>query len=175
MYSIGDMVRRFGLSRTTLLYYEDKGLLVPARQLNSNYRIYSEADCERLALIKTYRRTGLPIEKIGRLLIDGEQDDREQILKAQLDTLTNQISILNTQRTLLSSILGKENFVQTLSKETWVELLASIGLDEEGQMNWHRLFEQKMPDAHEQFLRSLHLDTAEIIRIRTASAKTDPE
>ncbi len=173
MYSIGDMVRKFGLSRTTLLYYEDKGLLVPARRLNSNYRIYSEADCERLALIKTYRRTGLSVEKIGDLLHNGTNDDREEILKAQLDTVTNQISVLSTQRNMLSSLLGKSDFVKSLSKEAWVELLASIGLDEAGQLKWHRHFEQQMPDAHQQFLESLNLDAEEIHRIRTASAESD--
>ena len=66
--SICLMAKRFGLSRSTLLYYDSIGLLSPSERSDSNYRLYSGADVERMELIDVYRRAGLPLVDISRVL-----------------------------------------------------------------------------------------------------------
>ena len=56
-YSISQIARTCGLSRSTLLYYDRLGLLRPGRTA-SGYRIYRERDLERLDASLTAGRQG---------------------------------------------------------------------------------------------------------------------
>lgn len=56
-----------GLTRKAIEYYEEKGLLVPKRDEN-NYRIYGEEEVEKLKQISLYRRLGLSMGEIRKLL-----------------------------------------------------------------------------------------------------------
>ena len=47
MLTISQVASRFGLSRSTLLYYDTIGLLSPSLRSRANYRLYSPADVER--------------------------------------------------------------------------------------------------------------------------------
>lgn len=60
--------RRFGLSRSTLLYYDRIGLLRPSGRSEADYRLYSHADCDRLARICAFREAGLSLDDIAKLL-----------------------------------------------------------------------------------------------------------
>lgn len=50
MFNISALAKSVGLSRSTLLYYEKLGLLNGQRQQNG-YRVYSDADRQRLLLL----------------------------------------------------------------------------------------------------------------------------
>ena len=65
MYQVTELARQFGLSRSTLLYYDRIGLLSPSERSRANYRRYSASDRERLATICSLRRTGLDIGGIS--------------------------------------------------------------------------------------------------------------
>ena len=64
-----------GVSRQNIRFYEKQGLLHPARNKRNSYREYSEEDILRLKQIRLFRKLGMPIEEIRRLL-DGEKDFR---------------------------------------------------------------------------------------------------
>ena len=51
MFLITELAREFGLSRSTLLYYNRIGLLRPAGRSMAGYRLYSTKDRDTLALI----------------------------------------------------------------------------------------------------------------------------
>ena len=68
MYTIGQLSRCSGLSRSTLLYYDRKGLLNPTARTEANYRLYNDKDLTRLELILNYRETGISLEQIKQLL-----------------------------------------------------------------------------------------------------------
>jgi len=69
MHTIGQVSKRFGLSRSTLLYYDSIGLLVPSERSLSNYRLYSDKDIQRMELIYLYRQAGLSLDVIAKILI----------------------------------------------------------------------------------------------------------
>ncbi|MEL6373533.1 MAG: Cu(I)-responsive transcriptional regulator [Pseudomonadota bacterium] len=65
--NIGAAAARSGLPAKTIRYYEDIGLVVPARRANG-YRDYADADVNRLAFIHRARDLGFDIESCRRLL-----------------------------------------------------------------------------------------------------------
>lgn len=48
----------------------------------------------------------------------------------------------------------------------WTALFKEIGLDDETMHRWHRLFESRHPQGHENFLRWLGVDENRIKEIR---------
>ncbi|MGJ8569854.1 MAG: Cu(I)-responsive transcriptional regulator [Hoeflea sp.] len=65
--NIGDASEATGLPAKTVRYYEDIGLIKPARASNG-YRDYDEKDVHRLAFIQRSRSLGFTIEQCRSLL-----------------------------------------------------------------------------------------------------------
>src|SRR6185436_19993074 len=61
------IARRFGVSAKALRVYERTGLIAPARTV-SGWRVYGQADIERLAAIVALKQLGLPLKRIATLL-----------------------------------------------------------------------------------------------------------
>lgn len=81
MYTISALAKEFGLSRSTLIYYDKKNILKPsARMPHNNYRLYSEVDREKLHQICTLRSVGIPLVKI-KTIINHKESDFAEILK----------------------------------------------------------------------------------------------
>ncbi|MCG8524020.1 MAG: MerR family transcriptional regulator [Pseudomonadales bacterium] len=57
MYRISELAAQLSLSRSTLLYYERKGLITGKRQSNG-YRFYGEKDLQRLRLLQQLQAGG---------------------------------------------------------------------------------------------------------------------
>jgi hypothetical protein len=55
---------------------------------------------------------------------------------------------------------------QVMNKGEWVQLFREIGLDDEAMRAWHRLFEDRHPQAHQSFLEWLGLPEGVIRDIR---------
>lgn len=65
-YSITQLCQEFGATPRALRFYEEQGLLFPARR--DQTRIYSYKDRARLALIMRGRRVGLSVAEIRDIL-----------------------------------------------------------------------------------------------------------
>ena len=78
LYTIEQVSARTGLTKRTLRYYEEVGLLPPTGRTEGNYRRYNEEDIERLERIKKLRDLlGFTLADIRKLL--NAEDEREQI------------------------------------------------------------------------------------------------
>lgn len=73
-YSIRELARLSGLSTRTLRWYDEIGLLKPARVAESGYRYYGPAQVDRLQHILTYRALGLELARIRECLDDPSFD-----------------------------------------------------------------------------------------------------
>ena len=83
LFTIEQVAARTGLTKRTLRYYEEVGLLTPTDRTEGNYRRYSEADIQRLERIKKLRDLlGFSLADI-RELLDAE-DERGQIKVAYM-------------------------------------------------------------------------------------------
>jgi Cu(I)-responsive transcriptional regulator len=65
--NIGEAAARSGVPAKTIRYYEEIGLIRPARALNG-YRDFSEGDAHKLTFLGRARRLGFSIEDCRRLL-----------------------------------------------------------------------------------------------------------
>lgn len=170
--TIGDLARKLGLSRSTLLYYDKRGLLRPSGRSETNrYRNYGPEEWERARRILAFRDLGLSLDGIARIL-DG-RGSLAALLEQRLLTLGEQIAALRAQQRLVLAALGSPALSaqsRCLEKERWVEILAAAGLDEFGRARWHREFERLAPGAHQDFLEALGLPGPEIAAIRSEAA-----
>lgn len=79
-FLISDLTREFAISSRTIRYYEEKGLIKPART-KGNQRRYSPQDRFRLKWILRGKRFGYSLDEISRMLgmTDTQMDAAQQI------------------------------------------------------------------------------------------------
>jgi DNA-binding transcriptional MerR regulator len=108
-YTIGDLAREFHVTTRTIRYYEDRGLLTPARQ--RLVRIFSSRDRVRLKLALRGKRLGFSLREIKELfqLYDLARDEREQ-LSAFLSKLEKRKALLEQQREDIEVMLNEVEF-----------------------------------------------------------------
>ena len=63
-YTVQKLGKMAGVSTRTLRYYDEIGILKPARINSSGYRIYGQAEVDRLQQILFYRELGVSLENI---------------------------------------------------------------------------------------------------------------
>lgn len=171
MYTVGKFAKLFGLSRSTLLYYDEIGILSPSARSASNYRLYSDDDVRRMERINIYRGAGLPLDAIRKLLGE-ERDAAPGVLERHLQKLSREIARLREQQHLIGALLGNAQILRqsrSLTKDQWVALLAATGMSEDDMLKWHAEFEKNFPEAHQDFLESLGISKDEIAMIRKLS------
>jgi DNA-binding transcriptional MerR regulator len=168
MYTIGQVAKRYALSRSTLIYYHTKGLLKPSGRTNSNYRLYSDDDIEKLERIILFRNAGMPLSAIEGIL-DNTLDEVEAALERRLITINKEIQTLRSQQKVILQIIKNQGAIartRLITKEKWVAMLRAAGLDDNGMKSWHIEFERNSPEAHQDFLESIGIDSDEIASIR---------
>lgn len=172
METVGRLARRFGLSRSTLLYYDRIGLMSPRARSGAGYRLYSEEDVARLEKILLFREVGLPLEAIGTLLGGSEAGSVGEALERRLEAIQREIESLREQQGVILRLLqrgGAARRARALDKAAWVALLRATGLDDDDMWRWHVEFERMAPEAHREFLESLGIGAEEIASIRERS------
>ena len=63
-YTVQKLAQLAGVSSRTLRYYDEIGILKPARTNSSGYRIYGQQEVDRLQQILFYRELGVTLELI---------------------------------------------------------------------------------------------------------------
>lgn len=103
-YTVQKLGKMAGVSTRTLRYYDEIGILKPARINSSGYRIYGQTEIDRLQQIMFYRELGVSLDNIREIVtepsFDGAKalrEHREKLLekKEQLDLL-----IANVEKTI---------------------------------------------------------------------------
>jgi DNA-binding transcriptional MerR regulator len=65
---IGEVAERAALSLRTVRYYEEQGLVTPARRSEGGFRLYTEEQVQRLLLIKQMKPLDFTVEQMRELL-----------------------------------------------------------------------------------------------------------
>ena len=168
MLTIGQVAKKYSLSRSTLIYYDSKGILKPSGRSISNYRLYSENDLKLVERIILFRSAGLSIESIQHIL--GNKHGQVEIaLEKRLSKINKEIQALRTQQNLILQLIGNDRLLtnaRIMDKDTWVAVLDKAGLDDNGKRKWHQEFEAIAPEAHQDFLESIGIESEEINSIR---------
>lgn len=168
MFTIGQVAKKYSLSRSTLIYYDSIGVLTPSGRSESNYRLYSESDLKKMDRIQLFRSAGLSLDSIESLL-EKENSELDSTLEGRLLTINSEIQKLRNQQKVILNILENETLARDsrlMTKEVWVSILRAAGLDDAGMKNWHIEFERTSPEAHQDFLESLGIEKDEVAAIR---------
>src|SRR5512140_57759 len=121
METIGRLARRFGLSRSTLLYYDRIGLLPAPARSAAGYRRYGAEAVRRLELICVYRGAGVPLRGIRRLR-DGPRQGAAALLEQRLVALQAEQARIREQQDVILRLLGSPELARRyrgLDKDGW--------------------------------------------------------
>lgn len=107
-YGIGEVSDIVGISTRTLRYYEETGLLAPARGANG-YRRYTSADIDRLQEILLLRHMGMSLAEIPSALSATEEE--------RLQMLARHLGALKAERERLDTLIRTvENTIEHIEK-----------------------------------------------------------
>lgn len=95
-WTVGEIADRFGLETHVLRYWEDRGLLTPARN-GAGRRQYCEDDLVRVAVIMRSKAAGMSLEQI-QVMLDAGSADRHQVLEAHLADLDRRMAEMEQSR-----------------------------------------------------------------------------
>lgn len=118
-WTISELSKEFDITPRTIRFYEDQGILSPARQ--GRNRVYVARDRTRLKLALRGKRLGLQLAEIRDLIdmYDGPMDTTAQ-LKHYLSVLKAQRETLEQQKHDIEEILA-----EILTQQVQCEMLLS--------------------------------------------------
>lgn len=105
-YSVHKLSQLAGVSTRTLRYYDEIGILKPARINSSGYRIYGQAEVDRLQQILFFKALGVKLDAIKQIMTSPAYDAAKALQehRSQLLDKRNQLDVLiaNVEKTLAS-------------------------------------------------------------------------
>jgi MerR family transcriptional regulator, thiopeptide resistance regulator len=101
LLTVGAVARLAGVTVRTLHHYDEIGLVSPSGRSPAGYRLYAEADLDRLHAVLAYRELGFGLDDIAALLSgtgDPLQHLRRQhaLVRARIEHLTRLLGALET-------------------------------------------------------------------------------
>lgn len=115
-FTISQLSREFGITTRAIRFYEDQGLISPARE--GTTRIYSTRDRVRLKLVIRGKRLGLTLKEIANILdmYDSEPGEAGQ-LHYMLDRLQEQRDVLEKQRDDIDLTLAELDVIESQCRQ----------------------------------------------------------
>lgn len=104
MRKINEVCKSIGVSKRTLQYYDEFGLLSPSGYTEAGYRLYDDVAVEKLWKILLLRELGYPLKDIKRIINDPHFDLRNSIEK--------HIEILTKEKERLENLIGYANTIK---------------------------------------------------------------
>jgi DNA-binding transcriptional MerR regulator len=133
---INEVVKRTGLTKKAIRFYEQEELIAPLIDKENSYRSYSEEDVKRLLEITIFRGLDMPIKDIK--LAFQTSSSLNQLLENHKACLERDMEKLEKNITILNSILdNKDKSVQEVTSKLKV-LSDSIALDNKEKANYIR-------------------------------------
>lgn len=83
MMTVHEVSKLAGVSIRTLQYYDKIGLLHPTGYTDAGYRLYDDADLERLQRILLFRELEFPLKDI-KAIINSPDFDRSKALEQRI-------------------------------------------------------------------------------------------
>lgn len=121
LYSIGEISSAVNISKDTLRYYDEVGVLKPCMvDPDNGYRYYSEEQVAVIMKILEYKDYGFSLEQIKTLLVCKEESSIKDMFKTQYDNLYRQKNhltkiLLKLKRKMEVNDLEKTNRIKILS------------------------------------------------------------
>ncbi|HEY5584603.1 MAG TPA: MerR family transcriptional regulator [Ruminiclostridium sp.] len=94
-YTVQKLAKIAGVSARTLRYYDEIGILKPARINSSGYRIYGQSEVDRLQQILFYRELDVSLESIKDIVVTAPYYDCTKALREHRQKLLTKRERLN--------------------------------------------------------------------------------
>ena len=96
---IDEVSKLSGVSKRTLQYYDDEGIL-PVKRSKNNYRLYDDDTMERLWEILWYKEMGFDLKEI-KIILEGGKDT---VIEEKVNKINNTIRVLEAQKKVIEYI-----------------------------------------------------------------------
>lgn len=131
-YSIRDLAEEFGVTTRTIRFYEEKGLLSPAR--SGNRRIYSPSDRTRLRLILRGKRLGFSLDESAEIvLMYGSPGNNRKQLEHLIGRIREKRVDLKNQQRELQKMLKDLEAAENQFEAALLELKTPVEAGRESQ------------------------------------------
>ena len=116
-YTVQKLSELAKISSRTLRYYDEIGLLKPARINSSGYRIYGQKQVDRLQQILFYRALGVGLEEIKEILDNPNFNEVEALKEHQHKLLEKQKELELLLANVSKTIMLKQGRISMSNKE----------------------------------------------------------
>lgn len=126
MKKTSEISKMVGVSKRTLQFYDDEGV-IKAKRSENNYRLYDRDALENLWEIMIYKEMGLQLQEIRQLLLMPDTGKKEY-LKIKIKETEDRIGDLEEQKKFISLILtqGIPQMPDENTGVTYVERIAAM-------------------------------------------------
>lgn len=121
LMTVGTVARIAGLTIRTLHHYDEIGLVRPAERSGSGYRLYGQAEIERLQEVLFFRELGFGLRRIADILSRPDYE-RGSALLAQREMLVERADRLLAMIEAVDVALEARRTGMALSKEEMLEV-----------------------------------------------------
>ena len=137
---IGEVAERTEVTQRTLRFYEEKGLLKPPTRMEGGFRLYSEADIQRVEQIKQLKQLlGFTLAEIKEM-VDAEEVKLqlraeyrpEAALSQKKDQLLRAIAVTEQQSAVIRQKVGALAEMQSKLEERLATFQSWLGQIDEG-------------------------------------------
>ena len=128
-YTIQKLSRLAGVSTRTLRFYDEIGLLKPKRTSSSGYRIYGEAEVDRLQQILFFKQLSFSLDEI-KAAMDDPAYDAERSLVAHKQALLEKKTEIELLIKTVDATLDEKRGGRKMSDKEKFEGLKKELLDE---------------------------------------------
>ncbi len=140
-YTVQKLGSIAGVSTRTLRYYDEVGILKPARITSSGYRIYSEEEVDRLQQIMFYRELGVSIETIKEIITSPSFDKAAALREHREGLLTKRLQLDQLIENVEKTIARSEGKIKMSDKEKFEGF--KKGLIEENEKKYGKEIREK--------------------------------
>lgn len=112
---VEEVSRLSGVSKRTLQYYDDEGIL-PAKRSKENYRLYDEVAMEKLWEILWYKEMGFQLSEIKEILVMPKKE-REEYFEQKVKSIGKRFRIWKSRENLYDILKNMEMFRNQITEK----------------------------------------------------------
>src|SRR3954470_10124834 len=106
LLTTGEMARCSNNTLRTVRFYEEEGILRPARRTEGGHRLFEKSELDRLMLVTDMRMAGLSLDEIKQILevkqsgttASGCAKEATRILSTRIEDLRDKLMVLTRLR-----------------------------------------------------------------------------
>lgn len=129
--NIKEAAERTGLTKKAIKYYETEGLVNPKKNIDNNYREYSDKDIAKLNLIAAMRLIDIPIHQIKQVI--QEEKPISQVARDFKAVVDERLRTLEQSQLILSELIDEETEDLSAFESQIIRLKDALELTQKGK------------------------------------------